>query len=274
MSIPLNRPVAACCLVLLAACATAPKSRYSGMDSEQQLTVVAHERHRLIEQFVDADAISKVQRFGVPQVVVAEGARGLGISEAQAALVANNAGRAMCSRLGKYVELDAAPTPETPAARLVITAIVPTGRAAAGASSVIGIFIPVPFRLPAGLGALAGEGEVRGPDQTQLAAMHWVRGANSVTNRAKVSTIGDAWQLARQFGDHFAGAILDADPKRAGVQHARVDARVRKANQAICAQNFGVVSLAGRGASFVLPLSPESIDAGAPPPKLEHATAP
>jgi len=274
MTCTLLRSATACCVVLLASCATAPTSRYSGMDSEQSLTVVAKERHRLIEQFVDADAIGRSRRFAVPRVEVGANARGSGVSETQAALVANNAGRALCSTLGKYIELDDTPDSDAPTARLVITAIVPTGRAAAGASSVMGIFIPVPFRLPAGLGALAGEAEVRDGAGSQLAAMHWVRGANSVTNSAKVSTIGDAWQLARQFGNHFARVLLDANPKVAGVQHARAKASVQAANRRICAARFGTVNLAGRGASLVLPLSPESIDAGAPLPGKEEATRP
>ncbi len=260
------RLLSACCVLMLVACATAPTTRYSRSDPDQRLTVVAKERHRLIEQYVDGAAIAGVVRFALPTVEIAANAASPGISATQAALVANNAGRAMCNRLASHVELVDAPGGDAASAHLTITAIVPTGRAAAGASSVLGIFIPVPFRLPAGLGALAGEAELRGADQSQLAAMHWARGANSVMNSAKLSTIGDAWQLARQFGDQFARAILDTNGKRAGVQHVLADASVRATNRSLCAQRFGTVNLAGRGASLLLPLSPESIDPGAPTP--------
>lgn len=262
-------------LVLLASCATAPRDRQGGIQSENRLRQVAKERHRLIRQFVDIEALSEYERLGVPRVEIAAEARGPGISESQAALVANNAGRAACNRLAKYVELDDASGGDAPELRLVVTGILPTGRAAAGASSVIGFFVPVvPFRLPTGLGALAAEAEVRAADQSQLAVMHWARGANSVMNSAKVSTIGDAWQLARQFGNQFASAILDAHPKRSGIQHRIASANVQTANRALCQRHFGTVNLAGRGASLVLPLSPESIDPGAPVSSEENANQP
>jgi len=266
---------AALLALVLASCAAAPRNRAGGIESESRLRVVAKERHRLIRQFTDVGALSELDRFSVPRVELAADARGPGISERQASLVANNAGRAACSRLGKYVELDETGGEDTAEVKLVITGIVPTGRAAAGASSVIGLFVPfVPFRLPTGLGALAGEAEVRAADRAQLAVMHWARGANSVMNSAKVSTIGDAWQLAKQFGDQFARAILDSQPRRNGIQHAPAEPAVRAANRALCDRHFGTVNLAGRGASLVLPLSPESIDPGAPASSEENANQP
>jgi len=275
MPFSMSRLVAAAALVLLASCATAPRDRAGGIDSESRLRVVAKERHRLIQQFVDVEALSRFDRFRVPHVELAAEARGPGISASQAALVANNAGRAACNRMGKYVELEEAGGEGGPEVRLVVTGIVPTGRAAAGASSVIGFFVPyVPFRLPTGLGALAAEAEVRSPDGEQLAVMHWARGANSVMNSAKVSTIGDAWQLARQFGDQFARSILDSQAKRSGIQHAPAEPAVRAANRALCDRHFGTVNLAGRGASLVLPLSPESIDPGAPASSEDNANQP
>ena len=275
MLLIVSRLLALTVVLLLASCASAPRHRHGAIPSEHHLRQVAQERHRLIRQFVDVDALSRSGRLGVPRVELAAEARGPGISEMQASLVANNAGRAACNRLAKYVELDDASGSDAPAVRLVVTRIVPTGRAAAGASSVIGLFVPyVPFRLPAGLGALAGEAEVRAADGSQIAVMHWARGANSVMNSARVSTIGDAWQLARQFGDQFARAILDAHPRRSGIQHRIVDPDVQTENRALCHRHFGTVNLAGRGASLLLPLSPESIDPGAPVSSEENANQP
>ncbi len=266
MSTTSLRPVAPVLLLLLVSCATAPQVRRPAIESESPLAVVTKERHRLVEHFVDTNALSHHASYAVPRVEVAADALRAGVTERQAALVANNAGRALCNRLGKYVELGEGAGINRVDTRLVLTVIVPTDRTAAGASSLIGIFVPGPFRLPAGLGALAAEAEARAPDGTQLAAMRWARGANPITHSAKLSSIGDAWQLARQFGDQFARILLDRDPKVAGTQHPGADASVRSANRTLCAQRFGTVNLAGRGASLVLPMSPESIDAGAPPP--------
>lgn len=259
-------PLRRCALfsvALLAACATAPRTQERAILSGKSLATVVDKQHHQVEQDIDLAAVARIGKFAPPTVEVAPGAAGAGISEQQARLVANNAARSLCRSIGRYVPLD-----DTGSAdgrlRLVLTSIVPTGRTVAGASSVIGFFTPGPFRLPAGLGALAGDGEIIGPDG-QVAMMRWSRGANPVTNGAKVSTIGDAWQLAARFGEEFANAAVDADPERTGVQRATLDAESRKANQKICDARFGRVNAAGRGASFLLPLSPESMDAGAAP---------
>lgn len=266
MSLTLFRFLAVGWLVLLTACATAPERRRGGIEPDNRLTVVANDRHRVIEQFVAKEEVSRSTQFGLPIVTVSAGASGAGISDSQSALVANNAGRALCSRLATYVELVDTADDETVEPRMELTAIVPTGRVAAGASSVIGIFIPGPFRLPAGLGGLAGDAELRGADGSQLAHMRWARGANPVTNSEKLSSIGDAWQLAKKFGDEFARAILDADTRVSGIQHPKASESVRSSNRALCDQRFGQANLAGRGASLLLPLSPESIDPGQPAP--------
>ena len=252
-------------LGLLGACATAPRAPGGqGISADEQLEVVIDKGHRRVEQYVDRDAVARIGSLALPDVTLAPQAAGQGITEAQARLVANNAGRALCSRLGRYVRLEDQGEKADATVRVLVTAIVPTGRGSAGASSVLGIFSPVPFRLPTGLGALAVEAEMVSADRRQAAIMRWTRGANSVTQSARVSTIGDAWQLARHFGVDFAQAALDQDAKRGGVQHAAVAPAVRKANQALCDARFGTVSVAGRGASIFLPLSPEAIDAGAP----------
>jgi len=227
------------------------------------LSTVVDKKHHTVAQSVDLVAIARVERFSPPGVELGPGASGAGISELQANIVANNAGRSLCRSIGKYVVIDDSGNADG-SIRLVVTGIVPTGKSSAGASSVIGFFSPVPFRLPVGLGALTGEAEMLGPDQSQIAVMRWSRGANSVTNGAKVSSIGDAWQLADRFGEEFAHAVMDGDPIRSGVQHAEVSSAVRKSNQGICDARFGKVSVAGKGASLFLPLSPESMDAGAP----------
>lgn len=149
-------------------------------------------------------------------------------------------------------------------AQLVVTTIEPTSGAAAGASSVVDYFVPGPARLPVGLGGLAVEAELRDPQAGQLALVKWARGANAVTDNARLSPIGDAWQLAGRFGKEFARLLLDTAPARSGLQRKRLaDAEV-KAKRALCAERYGSVDLAGRGASIFLPPAPEAIDPGPP----------
>ena len=258
-----------CCLMLvatlgLAACASVPSQRPGAFAPEHPLTSVADKRHRQVEQYVDRRALRNTPQIALPQVRLADGAHGDRISPQQAALVANHAARSTCLGLAPHARLQ----PDTAAGaidtQLVVTAIEPTSGAAAGASSVVDYFVPGPARLPVGLGGLAVEAELRDPQAGQLALVKWARGANAVADNARLSPIGDAWQLAGRFGKEFARLLLDTDPARSGLQRKRLaDAEV-KANRALCAERYGSVNLAGRGASIFLPLAPEAIDAGPP----------
>jgi hypothetical protein len=228
------------------------------------LTRVADERHRQIEQYVDRRALRGSPRIALPRVRLAEGAHGDRISAQQAALVANHAARSACLGLAPHARLQPDAAAGAIDTQLVVTAIEPTSGAAAGASSLVDYFVPGPARLPVGLGGLALEAELRDPQAGQLALVKWARGANAVTDNAKLSPIGDAWQLAGRFGKEFARLLLDSDPARAGLQRKRLADAVVKANRALCAERYGSVNLAGRGASIFLPLAPEAIDPGPP----------
>lgn len=182
-----------------------------------------------------------------------------GISDEQAALVANRAARDLCNGLARHLRIDE----HAPDLRVdvVITAIRPTSSAAAGLSALLGVWVPGPLRLPAGLGGLAADGAARKGEEPVL--LHWAEGAGAITEDAKISSIGDAYQLAGDFADDFVDALVD--PRGAEAQdRPRVDDATRDANEALCLARFGRASITGRGASLLLPLSPESIDAGAP----------
>jgi hypothetical protein len=259
------------CLVVsaafaLGACASVPAQREGVFERERPLTTVADKRHRHIEQFVDSSALSATPRIALPVVRLADGAYGAAIAPAQATLVANHAARSVCLGLARYAELQAAAADGAMDARLVVTAIEPTSGAAAGASSAIGYFVPVPSRLPIGLGGLAVEAELRDPHAGQVALMRWARGANAVTQDAKMSSIGDAWQLAERFGKDFARALLDTDPTKSGLQRKRLPDAAVKANRALCSEHYGKLSIAGRVGTMLLPFSlgPGAIDPGPP----------
>lgn len=249
---------------LTAGCASVPDVRESRVDGSRELVSVANERHRRIEQYIDTAALAQTPRMALPQVRIDAGAHGERISERQATLVGNNAARALCRELSRHVVLSSSAEQTALQPQLVVSAIMPTSGAASGASSLVGFFVPGPFRLPAGLGGLAIDAQLLDADGDAVAVMRWARGANAATNDAKVSSIGDAWQLAGLFGREFARALMDTDPRQTGVQRERVDAAIAKANRALCAERFGTVNVAGRGVSIFLPLSPEAIDPGPP----------
>jgi len=257
--------------ILTSGCASVPGARESRVDSSHELVTVASERHRRIEQYIDVAALAQTPQMALPQVRIDGGAHGEQISSAQAQLVANNAARALCRELSGYTVLKAGDDGALLDPQLVVSAIMPTSGAVSGASSVLGFFVPGPFRLPAGLGGLAIDAQLLDSTGETVAVMRWARGANAVTNNAKISSIGDAWQLANSFGREFARALLDNDLQTAGLQRAKVSAETTKANRALCAARFGTVNLAGRGASIFLPLAPEAIDPG--PPATANPTA-
>jgi hypothetical protein len=74
-----------------------------------------------------------------------------------------------------------------------------------GSSAVLPVGIP---RLPAGLGGLAVEAEAVDRNGVQRAAVVWSKGANSITNNARVSEVGDAYSLAPNFGDYFSRLLI------------------------------------------------------------------
>lgn len=244
----------------LAACASAPKPVATGIETEKTLRPLRDEAYATSERFVDAPRVQAATSVGLPQVRIGEGAVGEGITPAQAALVANRAARDTCQQLARRYRID----PETPdlEIEIVVTAIAPTSSGAAGASAVLGVFVPGPFRLPAGLGGFAADGAVRARGE-DVVVLRWAEGAGAITEDAKVSRIGDAYQLAGDFADDLAKALNDPAGAE-GETRALLDAAERQAGEARCTARFGRASVAGRGASILLPLSPEAIDAGAP----------
>ncbi len=247
-------------LLLQYGCASAPKDLVAGISSEQPTQTIRDKSYARAQRYLDAAAILRAHSLALPRIRVAEGAVGAGISAEQADLVANRASREVCLRLAPYMRLDDAGSDLE--IELRVTAIRATSAVASGISAGLGVFVPGPFRLPAGLGGFAADGVARQGGR-DLLVLRWAEGANAVTDSAKVSTIGDAYQLAAQFAADFSNSLVD--PKgSAGSRRPRLDDTLVKANYARCQDRFGKASLAGRGASLLLPLSPEAIDSGAP----------
>lgn len=247
-------------LLALQGCASAPEPRLRGIADERPMSSLRDEPFAQNQRFVDVDAVLAARSVGLPAVRIAEGATAEGIDAMQAALVANRAGREVCTRLARHFRIDEA-APEL-RLELVLTAIRSSSAVSAGASALIDVFVPGPFRLPVGLGGFAADGAAHKGGQPVL-LLHWAEGADAITEDAKVSAIGDAYQLAGEFADDFASGLVDPRGGDAP-QRERVDATTREANEALCLARFGRASVAGRGASFLLPLAPEAIDAGAP----------
>lgn len=266
---PFRIALALTAALLLSACASAPKPSAAGITTSKAMSTVRDEPFAQAERFVDAERVLAARSVGVPSVRVAEGAAGEGVTPEQAALVANRAARDTCVQLARRYRIE----PEAPDLdiELVVTAIAPTSSAASGASALLGVFVPGPFRLPAGLGGFAADGAARA-DGEDVVVLHWAEGAGAITEDAKVSRIGDAYQLAGEFADDLVAALTDPEGREGDTREA-LDAADREAGVERCTARFGRANLAGQGASFLLPLAPEAIDAGAPEAAAPDAEA-
>jgi hypothetical protein len=261
-------------LLFLIGCASAPKT--TAASNGLQYQVVKKERHWRAEQFRAPETAAMTRLALQPAKLADTDAHGL--SKEQRELVANHAARSFCREAARFAKLEIAQQPLlasgfdaenaaardcTPSASVALTEVLPTSRAMAGFSSLAGLFVPGPFRVPVGLGGVAAQLSVTSCAQTQF-DYRSARGANALTNDSKVSKIGDAWQLAGSFGSSAARALFDQNPQQAGVQAQVLDSAMIRKNRDLCASTYGKVNTGGRAASVLLPLAPEAIDPGAP----------
>lgn len=128
-------------------------------------------------------------------------------------LVSNALDRALCVALSDKYVIVLADQPADLTVRNVVTGVVPTNKAVAGVSTAVSLgssfVLPVSVpRLPFGLGGLAVEGEVVNIEGTQVAAMVWAKGANSITSKPRLSEVGDAYALAAAYGDSFSRLLI------------------------------------------------------------------
>jgi hypothetical protein len=128
-------------------------------------------------------------------------------------LVSNALDRAVCVALSDKFQVVPAGQPADLTVHAVVTDLVPTNKAMAGFSTAVSLgssaVLPVGIpRLPAGLGGLAVEAEAVDQNGVQRAAVVWSKGANSITNNARVSEVGDAYSLASNFGDYFSRLLI------------------------------------------------------------------
>jgi hypothetical protein len=200
------------------------------------------------------------------------------VPDAQRALVANAIDRSVCLGLSERFVVVAAGSEADLTVRAVVTYAATTNEVAAGVSKVAGIVpsflslgVPVPVpRLPIGLGGLSVEVEAVDPAGKPVSAMIWARGANAFTSSARVSKIGDAYELATAFGDDFSRLLVTGETpfgKLAGTPSmAKIGSTLgAKPKYPACeafGQDPGVADLVGGR----LGLPPEWTDNGDAPP--------
>jgi hypothetical protein len=216
------RPRAALCVILLSSlpsCANVPLHQgtslgsYAGMTASGGTLTKAKLR-------VDSPSVLAAQTVSIVPTSAAIGS-GSAFEPTDLALVTNAVDRALCISLSDRFKVVAPSQSADLVVHATVTGIVATNRTAAATSAVASLgasvaLVPIP-RLPIGLGGLSVEAEAIGSDGSQKAAMIWSRGANMLTTKARVSTVGDAYSLSSAFGSDFSRMLVKGrDPFKAG----------------------------------------------------------
>lgn len=254
-------PVGLAAALLLSACASVPQTSGDPLANDKPLESVSDQQGRRVSRYVDSGLLAPLAAYALPDIHLQLPAARDDISPQQLAIVSNALNRSICLRLGQYLTAEPIPSEAALEIDIALTGITSTSKAMSGLSAIVGTVVPGPFRIPIGMGAIALDARASTRGQT-AAFMRWAKGANPVLNGAKVSTIGDAYDLVDTFAREFGQLLLQGASKvrtREKLPSERI-----AANRALCETRYGTVDPIGKGASFLLPLSPEFIDKGKP----------
>lgn len=204
--------------LFLAGCATAPMDEAGTLASYSELAqadgVLAKSKLR-----VDKEAVLAAKTVRLVPTTYSAAVKPEGLTEEQRRLVANAVDRSLCAGLSERLMVVSGAEPADLTVHAVITNMaltdpnaVAASKAASVATTVLLPGVPVPKpRLPFGLGSLSIEAEARTPRGKQEAAMVWGQGANALFGSARVSNVGDAYELASGFGDDFSKMIVTGE---------------------------------------------------------------
>lgn len=205
-------------LLIISGCTSVPLKEGGTLTSYDQLSP-AKGKFTKSRTFVDARWLYDVRTVAILPSAFSFGAASRIKTAQDRGLVTNALDRAVCVALSDRYQLVPAGQPADLTVRTLVTDIVPTNKTMAGVSTAVSLgssfALPVGIpRLPAGLGGLAVEAEAIDSTGTQRAAVVWSKGANSITNKARVSEVGDAYSLASNFGKYFSRMLVTGkEPK-------------------------------------------------------------
>ncbi|NTG18755.1 DUF3313 domain-containing protein [Agrobacterium rhizogenes] len=206
-------------VLIISGCTSLPLKEGGTLTSYNQLSP-AKGNFTKSRTFVDAQGLSSVRTVAILPSTFSSAAASRIKTAQDRSLVTNALNRAVCVALSDKYQLVPAGQPADLTVRTVVTDIVPTNKAMAGLSTAasLGSSVALPVgipRLPAGLGGLAVEAEAIDSTGTQRAAIVWSKGANSITNSARVSEVGDAYSLAANFGKYFSRMLVTGKAPKA-----------------------------------------------------------
>jgi hypothetical protein len=205
-------------VMLISSCTSVPLQEGGTLTSYGQLSP-AKGKFTKSRTFVDAQGLTAVRTVSIVPTTFSFNAASRIKAPQDRALVSNALDRAVCVSLSDKYQIVPTGQPADLTVRTVVTDIVATNKTMAGISTAVSLgsslALPVGIpRLPVGLGGLAVEAEAIDITGTQRAAVVWSKGANSITNNARVSEVGDAYSLAGSFGKYFSRMLVTGkEPK-------------------------------------------------------------
>ena len=218
VKMPTQAAVCAVLLALLSSCTNAPLQQGSSLGSYAGMAVSGGSLTKA-KLRVNSPAVLAAQTVRIAPTRV-ENAGGGSFEPKDLALLTNAIDRALCRGLSDRFKVAGPNQPADLVVHATVTDIVATNRAVAATSTVATLgasvaMVPIP-RIPIGLGGLSAEAEAVGQDGTQQAAMIWSRGANMLTTKARISSVGDAYSLSSAFGADFSRMLIKGqDPFKA-----------------------------------------------------------
>ena len=274
----IHAPCVALAALSPAGCASADLDRADSLSSYTALQrsdgLLTHS-----ELFVNKDLVLSAKTVKIVPTLFARAPATAIFGADQRLLVSNAIDRQLCLGLSARFKIAKPWEPADLTVHAVVSGVTETNAAAAGASKVAGILpsillpgVPIPIpRIPIGLGSLSVEAEATDQKGSQAAAMVWAQGANSLTSGARVSSSGDAYEMASAFAGDFSKLVVTGeDPFKAGPSlpdgHKLLVQAGLNSGDLGCAgygKHPGVVGLIGGG----LGLPPEWTDSGRSEPK-------
>lgn len=199
----------------MAGCAAAPLTEGGSLSSYADLKPANGKITKSMLR-IDKDEVLAAKTAKIVPTRFSEAAARVKFTDQQRKLIGNAIDRSLCLGLSERFGIVPPWAPADLTIHAVVTDATVTDEVAAGASKVVGFIpaalslgVPVPVpRIPIGLGSLSVEAEAQGPTGDQKAAMIWARGANSVTDKAQISTAADAYNLASSFGGDFSQLLV------------------------------------------------------------------
>jgi hypothetical protein len=197
---------------LLSGCATAPMTSGGSLSSYDDLST-SDGMLTKSRVHVNKDKVLAAKTIRIMPTAFLKAASPA-LSDNQRKLVANTVDRALCIGLSDRFQVVASDASADLTVHAVVTNAATTDEIAAGVSqvagitpAVLGIRALVP-RIPIGLGSLTVEAETQSREGKPQASMIWARGADSFTSSPRVSSAGDAYDLATTFGNDFSQLLV------------------------------------------------------------------